>query len=398
MREITIKLPRPHKAQKQIKREARRFNVLNCGRRFGKTSLGIDLCSVALEGYPVGWFTPIYKDVLEVWREVLQVYAPVTSRVSSQEKRIELITGGVIEFWSLDNQDAGRGRKYKRVIFDEAAKVPNLLNAWNLSIYPTLLDYKGDAFFLSTPRGLNDFYKLYQNGLDTTKPDWQCWKFSTYDNPHIDPAEVDLLKSGLSERAYSQEIMAEFIADGTGVFRNVQNAAIATPQSEAIRGHDYIISVDTARVDDFNVITVIDTTLKEVVCLDRFNMVDTMIQVNRIVGMWERFGRCPLVIEQNSAHAILDLLQQLGIYAIGFQTTNASKTAAIQALERAFDYNEIKILNDPVLIGELMSFDSEKLPSGLIRYSAPAGMHDDCVMSLAIGWHHSTQFAPLWIS
>jgi hypothetical protein len=364
----------------------------------GKTSLGKDLCSPALEGYPVGWFTPIYKDVLEVWREVLEIYAPVTSRVSTQEKRIELITGGVIEFWSLENQDAGRGRKYKRVIIDEAAKVPNLLNIWNLSIYPTLLDYKGDAYFLSTPRGLNDFYKLYQYGLDDTKPDWQCWKFSTYDNPHIDPSEVDLLKTGLSERAYSQEIMAEFIADGTGVFRNVQNCAIATPQSEAIPGHDYIVSVDTARVNDFNVITVIDTTLKEVVYIDRFNMVDTMIQVNRITGVWERFGRGALVIEQNSAHAIIDLLQQRGIYAIGFQTTNASKTTAIQALERAFDYNEIKIINDPVLIGELMSFDSEKLPSGLIRYSAPAGMHDDCVMSLAIGWHHSSQFAPLWIS
>lgn len=398
MREITIKLPRPHKAQRQIKREARRFNVLNCGRRFGKTSLGIDLCSIALEGYPVAWYTPIYKDVVEVWREVLEVFAPVTSRVSSQEKRIELITGGVIEFWSLENPDSGRGRKYKRVIFDEAAKMPSLSYTWPTVARPTLVDYIGDAYFLSTPKGMNYFYNLHLRGIDPANREWAYWHFTSHDNPHVSKSEIDAMSADMSERAYSQEIMAEFIADGTGVFRNVQNAAIATPQSEAIRGHDYIISVDTARVNDFNVITVIDTTLKEVVYIDRFNMVDTMIQVNRIIGAWERFGRPPLIIEQNNAHAILDHLQSKGVYAIGFQTTNASKTAAIQALERAFDYNEIKILNDPVLIGELMSFDSEKLPSGLIRYSAPAGMHDDCVMSLAIGWHHSSQFAPLWIS
>jgi hypothetical protein len=39
------------------------------------------------------------------------------------------------------------------------------------------------------------------------------------------------------------------------------------------------------------------------------------------------------------------------------------------------------------LIGELLSFEGKRNASGTFSYSAPAGMHDDCVMSLAIGWN-----------
>jgi hypothetical protein len=69
-----------------------------------------------------------------------------------------------------------------------------------------------------------------------------------------------------------------------------------------------------------------------------------------------------------------------------FQTTNATKTAAIDGLALAFEQDAIRIINDPVLVGELQAYEMERLPSGLLRYSAPEGMHDDCVMSLAIGW------------
>ena len=48
-----------------------------------------------------------------------------------------------------------------------------------------------------------------------------------------------------------------------------------------------------------------------------------------------------------------------------------------------------------MLLGELLAFQAERLPSGLMRYSAPEGMHDDCVISLALAWHGAlapTQF------
>jgi hypothetical protein len=60
-----------HPAQEQIVREARRFNVLACGRRFGKTTLGLDVLITepggALDGQPVAWFAPNSKLFNEVW-------------------------------------------------------------------------------------------------------------------------------------------------------------------------------------------------------------------------------------------------------------------------------------------------------------------------------------------
>src|SRR5690606_16562371 len=99
------------------------FNVLNCGRRFGKTALGIHRLTPALHGDPVAWFSPTYKMLEEVWRETKHSFAEVIARPSEAQKRLELVTGGVIDMWSLDRADSVRGRKYKRVIIDEAAMV-----------------------------------------------------------------------------------------------------------------------------------------------------------------------------------------------------------------------------------------------------------------------------------
>src|SRR3954471_24156983 len=101
-REITIRLPRPHPAQRQVISEAVRFNVVACGRRWGKTKLGIhQVIRPALEGRPAAWFSPTYKMLSEVWREAREVLLPVTKRISVQEHRLELVTGGLVEMWSL---------------------------------------------------------------------------------------------------------------------------------------------------------------------------------------------------------------------------------------------------------------------------------------------------------
>lgn len=70
----------------------------------------------------------------------------------------------------------------------------------------------------------------------------------------------------------------------------------------------------------------------------------------------------------------------------GVQLTNASKTHIIDSLAIAFERGDLKIIDDPVLMGELQAYESERLPSGLVRYNAPSGMHDDCCIALALAW------------
>lgn len=208
--ELTVRLPRPHPGQRAILKESARFNVICCGRRWGKTTMALDLLMrPALEGYPVAYFAPTYKMLIEFWRTLREVALPVTRRASEQERRIELITGGKIEMWSLSEPNVARGRKYKRAVPDEAAMVDRLSDAWQQVIRPTLADLKGDAWFLSTPRGDSDFHALYLHG--GALAGWRSWQRSTHDNPFIDPDEIRAMERDMPPDVDSQEVMAEFV-------------------------------------------------------------------------------------------------------------------------------------------------------------------------------------------
>lgn len=381
-------LPRRHKGQVEVAQTASRFNVVACGRRWGKTTFGIDR---AIAGevlrYPTGWFSPSYKMLLEVWRAAERITQPILKRKSAQDHRLEFITGGVLEFWSLENEDAARGRKYKRILIDEAAMVRRLHEIWNMVLRPTLVDYAGDAWFFSTPKGRNGFYQLWQLGQDPLNREWQSWQRHTVDNPHVPPAEVEAMRRAMPERIFVQEILAQFLEDAGGVFRGVMEAATATEQAGALDGHQYIVGVDWGKLNDFTVFCVIDVTIKALVALDRFNQIDYAVQLGRLQALCGRFRPQAVVVERNSiGEPLIEVLERAGLPVVAFQTTNASKTAIVDALALAFERKELAILNDPVLIGELQAYEMERLPSGLLRYSAPEGMHDDCVMSLALAW------------
>ena len=103
-KELTITLNDPHKGQQQILNERQRFNALACGRRFGKSALAINLLSeTSLGGDPAGYFTPTYKLLDGTYNECLEALDPVIKR-KNEHQFIELITGGRIEFWSLENE------------------------------------------------------------------------------------------------------------------------------------------------------------------------------------------------------------------------------------------------------------------------------------------------------
>jgi len=215
--EVDLFLQELHPKQQEIIDNAGRFNHLRCGRRFGKTTLIAELSSISLDvgedqeiGWPVGIWFPTYKDLSEVWKELKKLYKPVIARKDEQLKQIELLTGGIIDFWSMEDPDSGQGRKYRRAIIDESAKAPKLYQAWENTIRPTLTDYKGDAFILSRPKGRNNgFYRLEEKHKQFDN--WRFHHYTTYDNPHIDPAEVDEAKAQLDDINFRQEYMAEYV-------------------------------------------------------------------------------------------------------------------------------------------------------------------------------------------
>lgn len=208
--EVDFFLPTLHPAQEDILRNAKRFNHLRCGRRFGKTTLIEELSSVSLDGWPVGIWFPTYKDLSEVWKDIKKTYKPIILRKDEQLHQIQLLTSGIIDFWSMEDPDSGQGRKYKRAIIDEAAKAPKLYQAWENTIRPTLTDYRGDAFILSRPKGKNNgFYLLEEKHRQFDN--WGFFHYTTYDNPHMSAEEIEEAKQQLDEINFRQEYMAEYV-------------------------------------------------------------------------------------------------------------------------------------------------------------------------------------------
>lgn len=210
MKTIEIKLKRPHKAQKEILSTAKRFNVLKCGRRFGKTSISQELLlNPALDGLPTAYYCPTYKDLADYWQEFTMLTKDIIQWKSEQLKQIRLITGGIIDFWSLEDPDSGRGRKYKRVIIDECEKALKLEIAWKGTIRALLTDYKGDCWFLSTPKFGDTYFKQLYREKENFPDLWQSWTYTTYDNPYIDSNEVNQAKETLDNLYFRCEYLAE---------------------------------------------------------------------------------------------------------------------------------------------------------------------------------------------
>ncbi len=391
---IRINLRRPHADQRLILDDSAanktRFHILCCGRRWGKNVIGLDrIIQPALHGYPTAWFSPTYKIMADDWRAIKKAVMPIVAPggKSEQEHRLDFVTGGSFEMWSMDSTDAGRGRKYKRVAVDEAAMVPQLQLIWADAIRPTLTDLIGDAWIFSTPKGLDYFHQLYQFGLDPQHPEWRCWQRPTSANPYIDPHEIEDARRTLPERTFNQEYLAQFLSDGGGVFRGVDAVATATPAPEPIEGHVYVMGVDWGKSHDFNVVSVLDATDHRQVWIDRTNQIDLVFQAQRLRTLYDRYRPAVILAENNSIGTpMVELLRRDNLPVVPWTATNATKQQVIEDLSVAIERQQITILKDAVQLNELLAYDVERLPSGLIRYSAPLGMHDDTVIALALAW------------
>lgn len=385
-----IILTEPHEAQQIVLSEAKRFNVLCCGRRWGKSNLAVNLLAEpSIDGFPVGYFTPTYKLLDGTYQECINALEPIIKR-KNEHQFIELITGGRIEFWSLENELAGRSRKYKRAIVDEGAFTKNLWKLWTESIRATLTDMKGDAFFLSTPKGKNDFFKLFMRGKQG-EANWQSWQMSTYTNPFIDPSEIDDAKTDLPEIAFRQEYMAEFSENIANPFGLAFINQCTYPLS-----HEPAVcfGIDLAKSFDYTVIIGLDKN--GAVCyFERFQK-DWRQTVQDIINLP---NGVPIAIDSTGVGDPIgeDVARVKEVEL--FKFTAPSKQQLMEGLAVAIQQRKITFPEGPI-VDELGNFEFEYTRTG-VKYSAPTGLHDDCVCALGLAWRKFTSVtlsgsAPDW--
>jgi hypothetical protein len=372
MQQKEIILAEPHLNQQKVLSEAKRFNVLACGRRWGKSALAVNLLSEpAIAGQPTGYFTPTYKLLDGTYTECLATLEPIIKR-KNEHQFIELITGGRIEFWTLENELAGRSRKYKRVILDEAAFNKDLWKRWTESIRPTLTDLKGDGWFLSTPKGKNDFYKLFSRHK-AGEENWMSWQMPTLANPYIDPLEIEDARHDLPALAFSQEYLAEFNENVANPFGTSFIAQCTFPISNLPA---VCYGVDVARSFDWTVIIGLDKNC-QVCYFDRFQR-DWRQTTQAIVNL----PNVPIAIDGTGVGGPIgeDVGRVKDVDIVIF--TQHSKQQMMEGLALAIQQRRITF-PEGVITDELGNFEYEYTRTG-VKYSAPSGLHDDAVCALAL--------------
>ena len=337
----------------------------------------------------VAYFCPTFRMLSDFMRQAIELYRPILKQANKTEHRIETITGGIFDFWSLESFDTVRGRKYHHLIVDEAAMFHDLETAWSAALRPLLTDYSGSADFMSTPKGINYFHKLFSRGADEMVEDWASFQFPTSANPYIKPEEIEAAREELPLDVFRQEYLAEFIQGDGSVFRNIRpNLVKAGDVPDDHKGHRLVAGVDWGQVNDFTVCSIGCADCKREVELERFNQIDWQMQRDRIKTMFERWGVQDALVELNSIGGPnFEELQRAGLPVAGFQTTAQSKPRIIQNLALALEKQEIKLLDVPVATRELEAFEAKRSEAtGRISYGAPSGVgnHDDSVIARAL--------------
>jgi len=352
----------------------------------------------AINGKRILWGAPTFDQVRIGWQETRHGVG-TAAKFTVQRMMAEFPSGGAIIYRSLDNPDNARGHTADGVVIDEVGDVKDA--AWYEVLRPMLIDTDGWLWAIGTPKGKNWFWREHVNAKD--RDDSQTWQVPTLgvgfqdgqivrrkhplENPNIAFNEIEQLWYTTPQRIFEQEILAEFTDEGGGVFRRISEAATAQERDEAEPDHSYVFGVDWGKHLDFTVVSVLDMTEKRQVKLDRYNKIDYLTQVGRLEALYRRFHPRQIIAERNSmGEPLIEQLRRMGLPVQPFTTTNASKQEAIDALSLAFERSELAILPDSTQISELQAFEATRLPSGMLRYSAPDGMHDDTVIALALAW------------
>lgn len=373
---MRLELPEPHINQQRILDSEARFRVVMCGRRFGKSELSqIEIISNALLGKSVAYITPTYQ-LARVFFERLTQAVPFQSNKS--ELTIKFPNGGTVDFFTGERMDNLRGRKFHLVVVDEASFIPNLEDGWLNSIRPTLTDYKGRAIFLSTPKGKNFFYSLFLKGGE---PDWEAFRFTTYDNPYIDKGEIDDARTQLPEVVFEQEYMANPAENSSNPFGSAYIKQCTFPISTE---PPIVYGIDLAKAVDWTVIIGLDRN-GSVCHFDRFQK-DWRQTKQTILSL----NKAPILIDSTGVgDPIFEDLQREGLAINGFKFSSTSKQQLMEGLSSAIQQRKITYPEGNI-VNELEVFEYQYTATG-VRYSAPPGFHDDCVMSLALAWHHYTR-------
>lgn len=385
--EQRIELYTPHQNQRlihdSINNDPYKYYVLDIGRQFGKTLLADNQALYWAFNDPkckIGWVSPIYKQVKKVYDEIEQ--SLISSGYFAEHNKTELylktINGSSIQFFSAERYDNIRGFTFDYLICDEFAFMDE--QAWTEVLRATVIVKGKKVLLISTPKGKNHFYRMYQ--LDGTNPQYKSFKMTSYDNPIINPQEIDDARLTLPEHVFRQEYLAEFVDSGTELFTNL------TIKNDALRTNKMYAGIDLGRADDYTVLTILNDKGQMFYC-ERWRH-DSW--TNIVLKLTDRLNQYKPVTEVEINSIGDAIYEQIKLLFHGelypFVTSSKSKSDIIESLIVGNQSKEFTIQDIDWLKKEFDVFTYQySAQTRSVKYGAPNGFHDDGIMSCAIAYH-----------
>lgn len=373
--------------QAKIFQSKTRFIVACTGRRFGKTRGAIQWIvenSLKKNKSLNWWIAPTYRQAKIAIKYLLRLYPQYKFHLIKHFNKaglsIEFINGSTIEFKSADTPEHLEGEGLDSLVIDEAGIVLKNENLWYHSLRPMLMDTLGKVCFIGTPKGGGLFKQFFIRGQGGDK-DWKSFKFSSLDG-HMGrlPQEIEEMKSSVPEYVYKQEVLAEFLEDGS-LFRNVE--VVCSFNGEASCNREYVAGIDLARHTDYTVIAI--GYDNKCVYMERIPHMSWSLQFERIGQILKDWNMPRILIDSTGAgDAFYESLQEGGHRVEGIQFNNINKTNMINNLVLNFEKKTIQVIRNEALIDELKNFEFSILSSGKMKMEAISGRHDDHVIALAL--------------
>ena len=285
--DLRKKLWVPHDGgQREVVHSATRFRILRAGRRWGKTELACHeslMAALQADDQMVWWIANNDRTVRRGYRKMLtQIPRDLLSADPPSDRAndrvLQFTNGSRIEFYTAGTPDALIGEGVNFVVVDEAATIPE--NIWSQRVRPTLVDANGRALIISTPRGRNWFFRLWNRGQEERHSEYESWHYTSYDNPHIPDAEIDELIATEPDIIARQEYLAEFVANAASMFTLKDEVVV-----EGLQPPEgwVVIGIDLAKKEDFTVIDGVNADTKLPCYFERMNSTSWPVQEDAIV-------------------------------------------------------------------------------------------------------------------
>lgn len=318
-----------------------------------------------------------------VWLDpmMLKRYLPrelLKKDFNESEMYAEFKNGSILHVGGADDPDRWRGLGCVGWNLDEYAFMRNGQMLLDDIIEPIIRDNGGWVDLSFTPKGRNHGYAAWIKSQE--KKDWNGFMLPITMSKFIDAATLREMQRDMPARIFDQEYLCKFLAAGGGIIPNPRNC-IQGSLGEPKPGRRYVIGGDLGKKEDFTVLTVLNRETMHVDGWLRFSRIGWDFQKERIALAAAKWNDALLCLDSTGVgDPIVDDLKRLGISVAPFQFTGKSKRQLIEKLIVAIEGRHVTYPDIEELINELEDFDIDERG----RYNAPSGMHDDCVISLAL--------------